>query len=141
MSHLQHRPFKLIPPESRHVAALTLKSLANTITRFNKLTPAQIACLNHIRLSTVRKHDPFWKYGRGGFNPKMTESEALLVLGIENDEVLSLTYDQLKKKHRRMMLLNHPDKGGSPYLAMKINAAKDVLERSYMFRKYNDDYK
>jgi len=65
------------------------------------------------------------KFLRGGFEPKMTRREAALILGIRE----SAPKDKLKEAHRRIMVANHPDRGGSPYLASKINEAKDILEK------------
>ncbi|RKO89419.1 hypothetical protein BDK51DRAFT_37807 [Blyttiomyces helicus] len=62
---------------------------------------------------------------RGGFDEKMTKREAAQILGIRE----SAPRDKLKDAHRRIMMLNHPDLGGSPYLASKINEAKDLLEK------------
>lgn len=35
--------------------------------------------------------------------------------------------DKIKEAHRRVMVANHPDAGGSHYLASKINEAKDII--------------
>ena len=65
------------------------------------------------------------KYYRGGFEAKMTKREAALVLGVSPNAPAK----KIRDSHKRIMLLNHPDKGGSPYLAAKINEAKDLMDK------------
>ncbi|KAL3614027.1 hypothetical protein CASFOL_042101 [Castilleja foliolosa] len=71
------------------------------------------------RPATVRMR----KFYEGGFQPKMTRREAALILGVRE----STPIDKMREAHRRVMIANHPDAGGSHYVASKINEAKEIL--------------
>lgn len=81
-----------------------------------------------------RAHGPDWRdtvrVGPDGdaghevaFSATMTDSEALQILGLED----GASDQEIREAHRRLIQKLHPDRGGSSYLATKINQAKDHL--------------
>jgi len=62
----------------------------------------------------------FWQPPpRGG----MSQAEAYEVLGLRP----GATQAEIRAAHRRLMASAHPDRGGSDWLAARINQARDVL--------------
>lgn len=92
---------------------------------------AAIVLQDYLALETHHHGPPRLSDDDGGFPTSgvghdqtfMGIGEATALLGIEPGARAS----QIRAAHRRLMQRVHPDHGGTDYLAMKINRAKDVL--------------
>jgi len=82
------------------------------------------------RRAAVVLEDYLAHVGHGGQAPRivakrecLTADEALEVLGLTQGASAAA----IRAAHRRLMQLVHPDRGGTTYLAARINEAKDIL--------------
>lgn len=121
------------PYKGRRLDDLSLAELVDLLNTCH-LHDAQSAQLLETYLDRVH---PDWrervqKAGNGGDSGSngnrpapggMSREEACQVLGLEP----GAGEDAIKAAHHRLIANLHPDKGGSTYLAAKINQAKDVL--------------
>jgi cell division protein FtsW (lipid II flippase) len=57
---------------------------------------------------------------------RMSRGQAFNVLGLKE----GATRDEIIQAHRRLIQKNHPDRGGSDYIAAQINEAKQILLNS-----------
>ena len=53
----------------------------------------------------------------------LSVTKAAEILGVAPDA----SDEEIKAAHRELMARNHPDKGGSPWFARRLNEARDVL--------------
>jgi len=61
--------------------------------------------------------------GTAGAGGSMSRDQAYEVLGLHP----GATETEIREAHRKLLMANHPDKGGSTFIAAQINQAKDVL--------------
>jgi len=115
------------PLQGRRLSELGLNQLIDLLT-LCRSADAQSAAVLEAYLDRARGDD--WReHVRGGGtsapadNTEMTREEALAILGLAK----GATEDEIRGAHRRLMQRFHPDRGGSDYLAAKINEAKRLL--------------
>ena len=112
--------------KDRDIASLSATDMA-LLWQDCRHTDVQSAQLIEAYLDRVH---PSWRedMARGesdmssGPDGRMDVDEALDILGLKP----GADADEIRRAHRNLMLKLHPDRGGSTYLAAKINEAKDV---------------
>ena len=114
--------------EGRNLEELSLDDLVDLLHECRVNDPQAAAVLETY---LDRVHGADWRdagsdggaaSGRSGAGT-MTRDEAYEVLGLQP----GASDKEIRDAHRKLLMANHPDKGGSTYIAAQINQAKDVL--------------
>lgn len=115
------------PFQGRRLSTLDLEQLVDLLT-LCRSGDDQSAAVLEAYLDRVRGGDWRERAGGAGTAPPaadaaLTPEEALAILGLAQ----GASKHEIRAAHRRLMQRFHPDRGGSDYLAAKINAAKRLL--------------
>lgn len=90
------------------------------------LLPALLAALLRWRpFGRSDRHSSDRGGDRAGGAAQMTRAEALQILDLKE----GASDEEIRDAHRRLIVRIHPDRGGSTFLAAKLNEARDVLLR------------
>ena len=108
--------------------SLSLEQLLELLSRYNKEDEESATLL---RAYLDRVHGDSWQQREqtqeetpaSSFSGNMSQREAYDILGLDE----GASEEQITEAHRRLMQKLHPDRGGSTFLAAKINQAKDLL--------------
>lgn len=112
------------PHEGKQLSAISMKALVDLYTFYLKDDQESAKLLAAFIERTYGHH---WQHTNEGPQPGTSASldreEALSILGLDQDA----SEDDIIAAHRRLIQKLHPDRGGSDYLASRINQAKDSL--------------
>ncbi|MBL6080732.1 hypothetical protein JMJ56_22195 [Belnapia sp. T18] len=104
----------------RDLAGLDLPAILDLMAECRGADPESIPLLE----TWLDRTHPGWRdtpsEPAGG---PMTRAEALAILGLDE----GADADSVRAAHRRLMRSAHPDRGGSDWLAARINQARDIL--------------
>jgi hypothetical protein len=100
---------------------------------YDQVSTADMETTRLLKTFLTRKFGSQWRAGSQSNNEQprphrsrdsgMSRAEAWRVLGLEP----GVGEAEIRAAHRRLILQNHPDRGGSSHRAAEINEAKDVL--------------
>lgn len=104
-------------------SGLLLPLLTGALVMLVRLAPVLLRFIREVPSEGRSEAEPDRPASRSGV---MTEAEALEILGLEP----GCSRQSVQDAHRRLIQKMHPDRGGSDYLAAKINQARDILLRN-----------
>ena len=118
------------PYVSEHLSALTVNQLTEL---YAEMTHQGAHESMQIVTTFMDTHHPGWSdyvgggsgqtHTAGASETTLTRAKALEILGLEE----GADTDTIVAAHRRLIRAVHPDRGGSSYLAVQLNRARDFL--------------
>ena len=112
--------------QGKKLSELDLTQIRQLLDQYSRMDDESYALLEAY---LDRVHGEQWRQPGDGQAPgtvsagPMNEQEAREILGVSEQA----SAEEITGAHKRLMQKLHPDRGGSTYLAAKINQAKDTL--------------